>query len=113
MTAALTSATATSSLVPPTASASATVSWSRSRESSLSIEHHGRCRRSRTPGAVRADRGHEVSYLGEHRGREVGLEATLGHRLPRHAQQQGTLLFSRDTHGRGLQLGRSRRSPGV
>ena len=54
-------------------------------------------------GAVRADRGLEASYLGEHRGREVGLEATSAHRMPRHAQQQSTLLFSRDTHGRGLQ----------
>ncbi len=59
-TSASTSATATFSRIAPPGSASATLSWSRSRVSSLSIENHGSDRRSRMspfrgPAAWRAD----------------------------------------------------------
>jgi hypothetical protein len=51
-TTASTSATATRILTAPSAIGSATESWSRSRESSLSIEHQRRPRRSRIEGSV-------------------------------------------------------------
>jgi hypothetical protein len=51
-TVASTSAMATHTFTPPLPSGSAKESWSRSRDSSLSIEHHGSCRRSRTGSSV-------------------------------------------------------------
>src|SRR5262249_34638700 len=47
-----TSATATSTWTSPPGRSSATVSWSRSSESSLSIDAHSRSRRSRRPGSA-------------------------------------------------------------
>ena len=53
-TVASTSAIAIRIFTAPPSAGCATDSWSRSRESSLSIEHHSSCRRSRTAGEVSA-----------------------------------------------------------
>ena len=67
-----TSAIATRIFTAPSGIASATVSWSRSRESSLSIEAQGRLRRSRrpagSPAAVARIPSSSASTVGEKSG---------------------------------------------
>ena len=93
-----TSAIATRILVAPPGSASATDSWSRSRESSLSIEHHGFSRRSRVLGIDRAEIVGQLPDLG-HRGvGEVGRQAALQHRPVR----DGTQVASHVAHDQTL-----------
>ena len=75
-----TSAMAMKIVTAPFPPSRATVSWSRSRDSSLSMEHQGRSRRSRSSRLYRGrlQRGKLVTDL---RG-EVGQEAAIDHRPP-------------------------------
>ena len=92
-----TSAIATRMRTAPSASGCATDSWSRSRESSLSIEHHRSERRSRISGARSvAARVMPASCARDRRG-EIRLESVIEHRLARDALQLSAVVVV--THG--------------
>ena len=93
-----TSATATRTFTEFPGSASDTVSWSRSRESSLSREHQRRSRRSRT-GSWSCCRGRgQVVELGEGFGGKVREQAPVKHRLPGDLLQQRAVLVALFVH---------------
>ncbi len=80
----------------PAGIASATVSWSRSRESSLSIDAHSSPRRSRICGIGGADTGIEMLRLGQLGGRKLRQQAAVEHRAVGDALE----VASHGGHGR-------------
>ena len=106
LTTASTSATATRIFILPPGSASATVSWSRSRESSLSIEAHSKLAEVANLAIARGGRGLNPAELAHGLGGEVGQQAAIDHHPAGDSLQYGTVLFAGRIHGPASRQGK-------